>query len=820
MRMVRETAGEYRWSAPGAGTLFGRDELRRVVAGELTNSAARLVTLIGVGGVGKTRLAQAVLAETRDQFPGGAVFVPVAAIADPAGVLPEVGRALGLDPDVDDILAGIARTCGAGPTLFVLDNLEHLDVRSHVDALLASIPSAKVLATSRVALRIAGERVIPIEPFTVPDADQANLTHNPAVELFSARARWLTGAGSLLDADVAAIADICRRVDGIPLAIELAAGWSRVLSPVELNQHLDRRLDRLKDNRFSADPRHATMRATIAWSYERLDDAEQALFQRLSVFAGGFTLDMASRMAQGRAANAPYPYADGFGVPFGHAHYLGRDPTLEPADSTSLRHIGLDALEIDALDGLSSLIDHSLIQRREIDGGETRYAMFDTIREFGLERLAASGQETEVRHQLAVIMLAIFEAGTEGLYHADRLVFPPDRLHAAIPNFREAMRWLGEQGEAGVELAQRLAGVSWIFWQQSGRVAEGRQWLELAFRHPHPGWAYAAYLPALGFLAWIQGDDEAAERVLHEALLRTGEMGLTASEASAYLYLALVAWRKGPAAQNEMLLHLGRSIELYRSIDDPLGLGVCTQLFGVIAQASGNPDEALALQLDALGHYERCGYVWGEAAANLYVGGLLAQSHGGAEAGLPEGISHLLASYGLFSGMGDSWGMGAVLTVLGAVALHGGQLEPAGMMLGAAAELLRTGRSFLPPVNDALLGDSIAALRGAAGPEVGDQLLAAGATKTGPELSGLVTAFTDAILAPARSPRPIRLTRNQMELVRLLDQGLKPGQIAQRLDRHESSVYETLGRIQERLRVGKWDQIATAARANGLLPSS
>jgi non-specific serine/threonine protein kinase len=807
----------YGWSGAVAGDLFGREQVRREIVAALADSAARIVTLTGVGGVGKTRLAQAVLADVRDRFPGGAHFIPLAAVTDATAVLAEVGRAVGLEPDADSPIAEIAWIAGDSPTLFVLDNLEHLDARSQVEALLAAVPRATVLATSRVPLRIADERVTPIEPFSIPDA--SNGTRNPAVELFVTRARSLTAGRPFGEPEVAAIAEICRRVDGIPLAIELAAGWSRVLNPVELSRHLDHRLDRLKDNRFSADPRHATMRATIAWSYERLKDAERALFRRLSVFAGGFPLDMAMRMAAGRTANAPYPYADGFDVPFGHGRYLGRDLTQEPADGPSLRHIGLTLLGIDPVDGLSTLIDHSLIQRQETGDGETRNAMFETIREYGLERLAESGEEEAVRHQLAAIMLAIFEAGAEGLYHADRMVFPPGRLDAAIPNFREAMRWLGEQGMAGAELGQRLAGVSWIFWQQSGRVAEGRQWLEVAFRHPHPGWAYGAYLPALGFLAWIQGDDEAAERVLHEALLRSGETGLTASEASAYLYLALVAWRKGPSAQNEMLLHLGHSIDLYRSIDDPLGQGVCTQLFGVIAQASGNSGEALALQRDALGHYERCGYVWGKAAANLYIGGLLAQGHGVGDGGLGTGIDHLRTSFAQFSGMGDSWGTGAVLTVLGSIALQGGQIEPAGMMLGAAAELLRTGRSFLPPVNDALLGDSIAALRGAAGSEVADQLLTAGSMKSGPELGGLVTAFSDAILAPARTPGPVRLTRNQLALVRLLDQGLKPSQIAQRLNRHESSVYETLGRIQERLRVGKWDQITAAARTHGLLQS-
>jgi non-specific serine/threonine protein kinase len=819
MRVVREATGHYEWASAAAGDLFGREQVRREIVDALTDSAARLVTLVGVGGVGKTRLAQAVLADARDRFAGGAYFVPLAALADATGVPAEVSRAVGLAPDIDDPLGEIARISGDSQTLFILDNLEHLDARSQVEALLSTIPSARVLATSRVPLRVASERIVPIDPFPDPDSAQGDIARHPAVELFVTRARSLTAGRPYREPDVAAIAEICRRVDGIPLAIELAAGWSRLLNPVELSRHLDNRLDRLKDNRFSADPRHATMRATIAWSYERLNDAEQALFRRLSVFAGGFTLDMALRMVRGRQANTPYPYADGYGVPFGHGHYLGRDLTTEPSDDPSLGHIGLDPIEIDPLDGLSSLLDHSLIKRQVTGEGETRYAMFETIREFGLERLAEAGEEEAVRHQLAVVMLAIFEAGAEGLYHADRLVFPPGRLHAAIPNFREAMRWLAEQDEAGAELAQRLAGVSWIFWQQTGRVVEGRHWLELAFRHQHSGWAYGAYLPALGFLAWIQGDDAVAERVLHEALLRTGETGLTASEASAYMYLALVAWRKGPAAQNEMLLHLGRAIELYRSIDDPLGQGVCTQLFGVIAQASGNSGEALALQRDALGHYERCGYVWGEASANLYAGGLLVQGSGDAKDGLSSGISHLRTSFASFSGMGDSWGMGAVLTVLGSIALHGEQREPAGMMLGAAAELLRTGRSFLPPVNDALLGDSIAALRTAVGSEMADQLLAAGATQTGPELDDLVTGFTDAILAPARAPEPVRLTRSQLALVRLLDQGLKPGQIAQRLNRHESSVYETLGRIQSRLNVGKWDQIAAAARTHGLLQS-
>lgn len=821
-RMVNEHAS----TRTMAHDLIGRDSERGDILRALLDSETRLVSLIGVGGVGKTHLALAVMQEFGERFPGGCAFVPLAAVTDAPTMIRDIAASMGVESVNESPLAAMARDVGDARILLVLDNLEHLDAGPQVEALLEALPGARILTTSRAPLRISAERVLVVNPLQIPDAalPVAELANNPAVALFAARSQSLTGPHIPRDAELMAIADICRRVDGIPLAIELAAGLSRVLTPGEIKEHLDRRLDRLKDNRFSTEPRHATMRATIAWSYERLPAEEQALFRRLSVFADGFTLDMVKRMVVGRRAGEPYPYADGFGVPFGHGRYLGRDLPMEAVDGPSLRRLGLAPLAMDPIDGLAALVDHSLVQRRVTPSGDSRYSMYETIREFGLERLAQEGEEHDVRHLHAAIMLAIFEAGIEGLYYADRTVFERNRLAVAIPNFREAMRWLDRQGAAGAEIGQRLAGCSWIFWQQSGRISEGRHWMELALRHKNPGWAYAAYLPALGFLCWIQGDDDAAEQILHEALLRTGEAGLISSEASTYLYLACVAWRKGPLAQNDMLLNLQRSFDLYQSIDEPLGIGVCTQLFGVIAQIGGDPGKALELQREALDQYTRCGYGWGQAAANLYIGGLLIQTRAPSPDLIREGIQRVRASFSQFAEMGDAWGAGGAAGVLGASALQAGIVESAGILLGAAVQLLKSGRSFLPPVNDAVLAEAIEGLRASVGQDACDALLRTGAARTAPDLAALVVAVTDGILAQQNGDAPaegverhVRLTRNQAEIVRLLGEGLKPTQIAKQLDRHESSVYETIGRIQERLGVGKWEQIVPAAQSLGLL---
>lgn len=799
-----------------AHDLLGRSAVLTSLTTLLTTGQQEVVTLTGIGGIGKSTLARTLFTSLESAFPATRIWITPTDATDPDVLRRDIGYALGSDGSDADTTAHIREAATSGASLLVIDGADAPAIGPALTALIAEWPALTVIVTSRMPLQITDERIIPLEPLAIPSA----------VELFLQRWDALPPSPLRLPPDPSVVDQICRSLDGIPLAIELAAGWGRTFNAEEIRDHIATRLDRLVDTRRRSDRDQRTMHDVIRWSYERLEPAQQQFLSRLSPFVGGFALDLATRMAQGRTAGNPYPYGDGYNVPYHAAKHTGRNFPLEPWDGPTLRTVGLDPLPIDPVQELANLLDLGLIHRLESAGSNSRFRLLDPVREFLLATLSDTGDAIAVFHSFSASICALFEAGVEGFYYAERTDIPRTRLERSLPNFRAALTWLLAQGDAGTELAQRLAGFSWIFWQQNGRIAEGRTWMDLAFSDRRDTWPVAACLPALGFLTWIQGDDHAAEPILRHSIDLAAEYGLAASEGSAWLYLALVAWRKDPPDFTTMIANLGRAVDLLRPVEERPGLGVCCQLYGVVAQLNGDSERALAYQNEALEIFTACGFEWGIASAMLYSGTLMVMTPDAPRDTLATGIERLAEAYGRYSEMGDLWGIGGSTAMFGAIALQTGRTEPGGHLIGAAMSALQRGKSFLPPIYDDVVTQASDGLIAAVGTNSATTLLNHGATWTASERDDAIGALLMDLMsepaepepaAPAPPTGPVRLTNHQLEIVRLLAEGLKPPQVAQRLNRHPSSVYEAIDRIQARLGVNKWEQIVPTAQSNNLL---
>lgn len=609
--------------------LVGRERETADAVALLRGRDVRLLTFTGPGGIGKTRLALHVAAAVLDHFVGGVFVVDLAALTDPAQVEPAIARALALAGlVVPDPGASVAVALRDAPVLLLLDNCEHLPpVAALVAVQLAACPPLTILATSRAALRLRDEHRFPVPPLGLPDpacAPQvASVSHCEAVRLFVARARAVAPDFALSDANAAAVAAICRRLDGLPLAIEMAAARVEILSPRAL-------LARLEGSEGPQTHRHAPLRvlvggaadlparqrtlgATIAWSHDLLDDVAHVLFRRLAIFAGDWTLDAAERIC---------PSADG-------------DWEGEPDEA------------LDVLEGVARLASHSLVRAHaHADAAEPRFDMLNTIRAYALERLAASGEEATLRQRHAVYYCVLAEAAEPGLTGPEGPASLA-RLDEEGDNLRAALLWARDDGETALGL--RLATALWRYWHIRGYLGEGRAWFDAFLRGTMTEGSGSALragaLNGAGVLAAAQGDYGCAVALFEEclSLRRAGgdgagisatlsNLGLVAMEQGDYgravaLFEEDLAVQRGGsdrwsiAAIMGNLAELARlqgqtgrairwgeeSVALYRAVGDRRGAAISTQTLAGAVAVRGEYARAWTLYDDCLGLWRLLG---------------------------------------------------------------------------------------------------------------------------------------------------------------------------------------------------------------------
>jgi non-specific serine/threonine protein kinase len=570
-------------------SFVGREREIAAARGALRQGGIRLLTLTGPGGVGKTRLAVRVAEEVAGDFPDGVWFVPLAPVLDPALVADTVAGVLGVKETASrTLVAGLRAFLRERHALLLLDNFEHvLDAAPLVTDLLATCPRLKVLATSRAVLRLSGEHDLAVAPLALPDLDRLppvdGLSENPAVRLFVERARAARADFALTADNAATAAQLCHRLDGLPLAIELAAARVGALPLQTLLARLDRRLALLTGGARDQPPRLRTMRDAIAWSHDLLTPAEQALFRRLAVFVGGCTLEAAEAVA--------------------------------------------GAAGLDVLDGITSLVDKSLLSLvsgagGKPDPGAPRYGMLETVREYGLEQLAASGEEEATRRAHAAWCVGQAERFWESLV-AYSLAFVAwmDRIEADLDNQRTALAWLERTGDVAGVL--QLAGALSEFWLLYSHRHEGRGWLDLALDPARgaavPAAVRARGLRAAGLLAVYQGDYAEASARGTDSLALWRDLGDRQGTALALHVVGFIDLAQGD--YDQAVVHIGEAEALFAALGNRLWVvGLRSDILGRAVYGRGDLAEATAILEDALAVYDEIGDRLNAAMTLNYLG--------------------------------------------------------------------------------------------------------------------------------------------------------------------------------------------------------
>ncbi|MDP9372367.1 MAG: tetratricopeptide repeat protein [Chloroflexota bacterium] len=632
--------------------LFGGPQLQE--AHPPPGPCPRLVTLTGAGGSGKTRLALAVAVDIVTCYPDGVWLVELAALQDPALVPGAVTRALGVREQPGraplDTLVDALRDKSL---LLVLDNCEHLvDACAHLaTTLLGASPRLQLLATSRTALRVPGEVTWTVPPLRLPDPRQPltaeALAGSEAVALFVDRSRWRLPAFAVTQQNASAVVEICRRLDGLPLAIELAAARVPVLAPEQLATRLDDALRVLTGGSRTAPSRQQTLRATLDWSYALLDERERTVFRRLAVFAGGWALAAAEAVCGDERV---------------------------PGD--------------DVLTILAHLVDKSLVLA-EAGAEAARYRLLETVRQYAWEWLLESGETERIRQGHAEYYLALAETAETELTGPEQAAWL-DRLEREHGNLRAALRWSLEAGEA--ETGLRLAGALWQFWASHGHLGEGRRWLDAALTavpglaNPQSGGASTAVrakaLAGAGDLARNQSDSAAARAFLLESLALSRRSGDQQGVGKSLTNLGVLAAQQGDYPTARQLLD--ESLTLYRELGDQHGVASALNTLGVIAKQQGQYERAVRLYTESLALFRKLGnkQYLAKVLANLGVVGQLQGEYRLARELLEESLTFSRE-------LGDKISIGNALHNLGVIAKRQGDYERAVRLYTESLELAR-----------------------------------------------------------------------------------------------------------------------------------
>jgi non-specific serine/threonine protein kinase len=704
-------------------------------------ATTRLLTLTGSGGIGKTRLGLAVAAVVAGLYGGGVWLVELAGLANPALLAQAVAAALGV-PEAGGrpLLDVLVDTIAERPLLLVLDNCEHLldDAAVLARSLLLRCPELKVLATSRQPLGLEGETVSLVPPLSLPDIvpGPSALGAYEATALFLARARAGHPAFATTSRDAEAIGEICRRLDGIPLAIELAAAWVKTLSVEEIASHLDDRFHLLRGGSRTTLPRQQTLRGALDWSFELLTESEQVLFRRLAVFEGGWTLEAVESVC----TSAP----------------LTKD---------------------EALPLLRNLVDKSLVlAERETE--RTRYRFLETTREYALERLAGAEEtrDTRTRHT------AFFVERVEQL---ERLIFGREQLRALHEldleqdNVRAAMRCAVERGNADAEL--RLVASLWDYWWMRGHLTEGRSLVEAALlRGPEASSrTRAKTLHGAAILAAIQGDLEYAFNRFTESVQAYRDVADSAGASRPLGDLATTYAFLGDSTRAQELAQ--EAVRLAQDMDERWALAYARHMCGQIALHEGRYRPAIELS-------EHAAEIWREIGDNRGLAHDLVQLSIALrqQGNIARAIELAREALALFDGLGETWGIAGSLVVIAAAAERLGEVQPAARILSAEDAFARkTGISLVIPHWQRDFDSTVDAAREALGSEA-----FAAAWSTGAKLSieeAIAYALTGRLPEPAPEhgrPTPsdlARLTQREREVAMLVAGGMTDQDISTHL---------------------------------------
>jgi predicted ATPase/DNA-binding XRE family transcriptional regulator len=554
---------------------------------------ARLLTLVGPGGVGKSRLALEAARLRLGRHPDGIWLMDLAPLADPALLTRTVASVVGvIEGPRRSLEAALAWLLRERDLLLIFDNCEHLieACAGLVDRLLRACPDLRVIATSREPLGIGGEQLYDVAPLTVPpegEGDPERLRANDAACFFVERARLARPTFALTEEIAEAVTTICRRLDGIPLALELAAARLRTMSPAEIAVRLDDRFALLANGQRTAQPRHRTLRGMVDWSWELLGEQERALLLRLAVFAGGWTREAAERVASdgSRAANEDLPL-------------------LATRDS---QFATLDAL-----------VDRSLVVSDDWRGSR-RYRLLDTIRSYAEERLRASGEEALVRTRHLDWAVRLAEQAEPRLWTFGQRSWL-ERLDLELPNLRAALTWSLESGQT--EAGSRVAASLWAFWERRGHLAEARQWLSPLLAAPAGELtvARAKVVAFTAYFAYLQGDLDAAVPLGDKALALTSAVDDPFAIVAVLLIQAVLASTGGDLDRSEAHLHEA----LARSREASLGFAVRISLMnlGELKRMRGDDQQAAALLEECLALSDAAGDAYPQGYTLMSLGHL------------------------------------------------------------------------------------------------------------------------------------------------------------------------------------------------------
>lgn len=615
---------------PAERTAFvGREKEVAALALLLQQPDVHLVTLTGPGGIGKTRLALQVAGELTGHFSGGTYFIPLAPVSDAALVPAVIAQTLGLRESSGQLplqtLKDHLQNTSRAPLLLLFDNFEHMAAAAPTIAeLLSAGAGLKVLVTSRAPLHVYGEREFPVPALGVPDSKAPppleELLQYPAVSLFQQRARAVKPDFEVTKDNAAAVATICAQLDGLPLAIELAAARIKLLSPSAMQARLESRLQLLTGGARDLPARQQTLRGAMDWSYGLLTPDEQKLFRRLSVFVGGCTLEAVEAVCDTR------------------------------------QDLGLDVL-----DGMASMVDKSLAQQLEQGEGEPRYVMLETIRDYGREQLAASGEEAATRRAHAAYCLVLAEEETAGRTDTTDAKWA-DRFEVEHDNLRAALEWLTASGDAA--WGMRLGTALFRFWETREHLGEGRDRLVRLLNLPGAAARSrerARTLFAAGVLAGDQGDYASAQKLLEESLEIARELKDNSGVAVSLNALAVFSRERGEVAAAGTLFE--QSLALCRESGDRMAAARALSNLASVVRLQGDYVRAGSLYEECRASFaelgDRAGMAW-----SLDYQGDVAREQGEGEVAR----SLYEKSLAVFRELGDPWGIAGTLADLGNLA--------------------------------------------------------------------------------------------------------------------------------------------------------